>query len=176
MKKISMVLAVLLVATALASTTFAFGPGGGWGRGHRGEGTCYGQGGGIAVANQLNLTTEQTEKINPLRESHQKDIKPIQDKMFSKRGELRLLWLQTSPDQNKIVAVQKEIRNLRDQLQDKETSHRFAALQVLTPEQQTKIQAYGAGRGMGGGRFAGGPGGPGSGPKFGPGAGPCVNW
>jgi len=177
MKRISMVFAVVVVATALASTTFAFGPGGGgWGRGHHGQEACFDQRGDMAAMNQLNLTAEQIEKIKVLRETHVKDIKPIRDKMFSKRGELRLLWLQTSPDQHKIMAMQKEIRSLRDQLEDKQTSQRLAVFNVLTPEQQTKAQAYGAGRGnYGGGRFAGGPGGPGSGPKFGPGAHPCGN-
>jgi len=68
--------------------------------------------------------------------------------MFSKRGDLRLLWLQTSPNQAKITAVQKEIRSLRDQIQDKRTSQRLAVFDVLTPEQRTKAQAYGAGKGF----------------------------
>lgn len=88
--------------------------------------------------------------------------------MFSKRSELRLLWLQTNPDQAKITAVQKAIRSLRDQIQDKRTSQRLAVFNVLTPEQQTKAQAYGAGKGFGpgGGQSAGGLGsGPGNGPR-----------
>ena len=168
MKRLSMAFAAVLIATALASTTYAFGPGGGWGRGHGGR-ACFNQGGDIPGAAQLNLTAEQTEKIRTLREAHLKDVKPLQDKMFSKRGELRLLWLQTNPDQDKIRAAQKEIRSLRDQIDDKRTSHRLAALKLLTPEQQTKVQAYGAGRGFGGGR------GPGGSPGFGPGAGPRGN-
>ena len=91
--------------------------------------------------------------------------------MFSKRGELKLLWLQKTPDQEKITAVQKEIGSLRDQMQDKMTSHRLAMFNVLTPEQRTKVQAFVAGKGFGpraGGCGAGGPG-------FGPGAGPRGN-
>jgi len=175
MKKLSTVFVAVLIVAALASTNFAYGWDGGWGRG-QGRGACYDQGnaGDISAASQLNLTTEQTEKIKALREAHLKDIKPLQDKMFSKRGDLRLLWLQTSPNQAKITAVQKEIRSLRDQIQDKRTNQRLAVFNVLTPEQKTKAQAYGAGKGFGpgGGRCAGGPG---SGPGFGPGYGPRGN-
>lgn len=180
MKKLSMVFVAVLIATALASTTFAYGWGGGWGRG-QGRGTCIGgpgYEGDIPAASQLGLTADQTSKIKALREAHLQDIKPLQDKMFSKRGELKLLWLQTKPDQEKIMAVQKEIRSLRDQMQDKRTSQRLAVFNILTPEQQTKAQTF-MGRGFGpggGGRCAGGPGGPGGGPGFGPGGGPRGNW
>ena len=173
MKKVSMAFAAVLLSTALAASAFAFGPGGGWGRGHGGW-PCYNQGAGpIPAAAQLNLTEEQTEKIRALREAHLKDVKPLQEKMFSKRGDLRLLWLQANPDQGKILALQKEIRSLRDQMDDKRISHRLAVLKVLTPEQQAKAQAYGAGRGFGGRPCIGGPGG---GQGFGPGLGPRGNW
>jgi len=171
MKKLSMVFLAVLIATALASTTLVYGWGGGWGRGHA-RGACAGgpgDGGDIQSIPELGLTAEQTAKIKDLRETHLKDIKPLQDKMFSKRGELRLLWLQTNPDREKIAAVQKEIGSLRDQMQDKSTSQRLAMLNILTPEQRTKVQAFAAEKGFGpgkGGRGAGCPGGgPGAGPR-----------
>jgi Spy/CpxP family protein refolding chaperone len=84
--------------------------------------------------------------------------------MFSKRGDLRLLWLQQNPNQDKILAGQKEIRNLRDQMQDKMTVYRLNVLKVLTPEQQEKVKSsrmgHGFGPGMrgGAGMHGGGPG------------------
>ena len=176
MKKLTMVFFAVLIASALASTTFAYGWGGGWGRGH-GRGACDGGPGydrDIQAIPELGLTAEQTAKIRDLREENLKDIKPLRDKMFSKRGELKLLWLQKTPDREKITAVQKEIGSLRDQMQDKRTSHRLAMFNVLTPEQRTKVQALAAekGFGRGGGVF-----GPcdGSGPRSGPGGGPRGN-
>jgi Spy/CpxP family protein refolding chaperone len=173
MKKLIMTLVTVIAVTAFAASALAFGPG--WGRGH-GGGPCYG--GDITALSELNLTAEQTAKTNALREAHLKDIKPLQDKMFSKRGELKLLWLQTNPDKDKIITVQKEIRTLRDQMQDKMTSYRLDVLKVLTPEQQEKLKSLkmrrGFGPGMGGGRgWHGGPGmGPGGGaPGMGPGGG-----
>jgi Spy/CpxP family protein refolding chaperone len=160
MKKVVLTLMAVLVMVAITTTSFAYG----WGQGMRGgRGPGYGncQSGDLQGLAALNLTADQEAKIKSLRESQLKETKPLQDKMFSKRGELRLLWLQQNPDKEKITAVQKEIRSLRDQLQDKQTNHRLAVLKVLTPEQQTKVQAFGAGRGFGHGK------------GFGPGGGGC---
>ena len=152
MKKLTMTLVTVLVVMALSSYAFAYGPGSG--RGHGGA-DCYGP--DRSVLSQLNLTPEQTAKINALREANMRETKPLKDKMFSKRGDLRLLWLQTNPDQNKIMAAQKEIRVIRDQMQDKTTAYRLEVLKVLTPEQQEKMKSFKMGRGFGPG-MKGGPG------------------
>ena len=98
-----------------------------------------------ALAN-LDLTSEQSEKIQALREAHQKEIMPIQTKLFTKRAELRLLWMQTKLDSEKIKTKQKEIHDLRGQLQEKKTDFRLEFLNILTPEQHTKLLAQGLGR------------------------------
>ncbi len=177
MKKLAITFVALLTIAALTASAFAFGPGWGrgYGRGHHGEGDCYGA--DLTAAPGLNLTTEQTAKINALREVHLKDVKPIQDKMFSKRGDLRLLWLQKNPDQEKIVQTQKEIRTLRDQMQDKKDNYRLKMFKVLTPEQKEKLNAYRPGRGFGPGMR--GDGGPQGGYGYhggGPGMGMRGNW
>jgi Spy/CpxP family protein refolding chaperone len=84
--------------------------------------------------------------------------------MFAKRGDMRLLWLDKNPNDDKIMATQKELQSLRDQMQDRMTAHRLAVLKILTPEQQSAMQSYG-GRGMGMGR--------GFGMGFGAGQGGC---
>lgn len=168
MKKLVMTLVAAIVVTAFTASAFAFGPG--WGRGHGG---CSYSGPDEKAFSGLNLTAEQTAKINALRESFLKDTKPLKDKLFSKRGDLRLLWLQTNPDQDKILAVQKEIRALRDQMQDRMTTQRLEMLKVLTPEQQEKVKSFRMGRGFGPG-MKGGPGFQGGGP--GPGMGMRGNW
>lgn len=150
MKKLMTVVAVIALAAVVASPAMAY----------RGMGMGYGHGPGnvadVAAARGLDLTGEQTEKINALREAHLKEIKPLQDQIYSKSGEMRLLWLAKTPDQEKILALQKEGRTLRDQLSDKFTTYRLAVQKVLTPEQLAKVQAYGIGHGMG--RMGGGPG------------------
>jgi Spy/CpxP family protein refolding chaperone len=84
---------------------------------------------------------------------------------------MRLLWLERTPDQKKILTVQKEVRTLRDQLYDKRTAYWLEANKILTPEQQTKLQAYGAGRDYGSGKGMRGRGGMGMGPGMGQGMG-----
>ncbi|MBA4423618.1 MAG: hypothetical protein C0390_11085, partial [Syntrophus sp. (in: bacteria)] len=86
-------------------------------------------------------------------DAQSKDIKPLQEQMFAKRDELRKLWLEPNPDQGKITAAQKEMRSVRDQMQDKMTAFRLESLKVLTPAQQEKAKSfaagYSAGRGNG---------------------------
>jgi zinc resistance-associated protein len=143
MKKVMTIVAVIALAAVVASPAMAY----------RGMGGGYGSGPGniadIAAARGLNLTAEQTEKINAMRAAHLKDMQPLQDQMVTKSRELRTLWLATTPDQEKINALQKEVRNLRDQLTDRMTGYRLEARKILTPEQLAKVQSdYGMGRGM----------------------------
>jgi len=154
MKKLMTMIAVIALVAIMVSPAAA------WKGGMRGD---YGSGIDDRMAANLNLTAEQTAQIKSLQEAQLKEIQPLQNKLYSKRSELRLLWLQQSPDQSKITAADREIRALRDQIQDKMTSHRLATFKILTPEQQTKLQAYGAGRGYGSGKGMRGYGGMGMG-------------
>jgi len=155
MKKVMWsVIAVLFVA-AVATSAFAFG----WGRGP-GYGPCgRGDFGGPAG---LNLAPEQMAKFKEMREAQWKEMKPLREQMFAMRDAIRKLWLDTNPDQAAIAAAQKEMRSLRDQIQDKTTAFRLEALKTLTPEQQDKIRASfsergsGPRRGMGPGGCGGG--------------------
>lgn len=141
-KTVTMMVAAVALAAIVASPAAAY----------RGMGVGYGSGPGnvsdIGATRGLDLTTEQMQKINDLREAHLKEIKPLQDQMLSKNEELRSLWLAATPDQDKITALQKDARVLRDQLTDKMTVYRLEARKVLTPEQLTKVQSYGMGQGM----------------------------
>ncbi|MEW6333666.1 MAG: Spy/CpxP family protein refolding chaperone [Thermodesulfobacteriota bacterium] len=161
MQKLMVTLVALMVTAMIATTALAFGPGRGPGYGPCGRGDFGGYGG-------IELTADQKTKMNELREAHYKDVRPLRDQMFTKRDELRKLWLEPNPDQAKIAAAQKEMRAVRDQMQDKMTAFRLDALKVLTPEQREKAKSfaagYEAGRGYGPGR------GYGKGRGFGPGS------
>ncbi len=89
---------------------------------------------------KLNLTETQKSRLKSLRESHVKEIRPLQEQIFGKGGDLRLLWLQPNPDKEKISALQKEIRSLREQMQEKATAQRLDVLNILTAEQQERIR------------------------------------
>jgi Spy/CpxP family protein refolding chaperone len=136
MKKMSIAAAVLLM---VAVTTFAMaGPRRAFfdGKGHLDH----------AVIEGLELTSEQTEKIQGLHESAKKEITPIKAQLATKRAEMRLLWTQTTLDADKIKATQKEIQALRTQIRDTKTDIRIAFRNLLTPEQTSKLLASGFGR------------------------------
>jgi len=172
MKKISLMAACLLV---LASATWVMA-------GPRGMGGWSGGDTWCPAASQmanLNLSTEQSEKIRGLRESFLKEITPIRTQLLTKKAELKLLWIQTGLDADKIRSAQKEIHGLIGQMQEKTTDFRLAFRNILTPEQTTQFLAQGVGRNMGfnkWGRGGGPDGGPGSGKGPGPGRAPGRCW
>ena len=139
MKKLTFILTAVAVGLLLTSQAFAWGPGPGKGRGSCRE----------AGLERLNLTQDQETKIEALRDANDKAIKPLREKMFDKSVELRRLWLQANPDKDKINAAQKELRTLRDEMQDKVTALRFEIRKVLTPEQNEKLANMSWGRGPG---------------------------
>jgi Spy/CpxP family protein refolding chaperone len=163
MKKVMLTAMAVLFVAAVATSAFAFG----WGRGP-GYGPCAR--GDFQGPAGLNLTAEQKTKIKEMRETQWQEMKPLQEQMFSKRNEIRKLWLESNPDQAKITAVQKEMRSFRDQMEDRMTAYRLEAVKVLTPEQREKMGSFGQGRGPGHGHGRGhgfGPGAPGGAGCFG---------
>lgn len=161
MKKFKITLMAVVAGLLLTSQVFAWGPGFGphWGRGY---GYCS-----EAGLDRLNLTDEQKTKIDALQTATERELRPVREKMFDKSVELRRLWLQANPDKDKINAAQKEMRTLRDQMQDKTTATRLEMRKLLTPEQQEKLAGFGWGRGSGFGPRGGWRGNGGRGPGMG---------
>ncbi len=167
MKKITLTLTTVAAVLLLASQVFAWGPGSGMGRGY---GPCR-----QAGLERLNLTDNQKVNIEALQDAHDKATRPLRDKIFDQSVALRKMWLQTNPDKDKIAAAQKELRTLRNEMEDKDTAVRLAIHKVLTPEQNEKLANTGWGRGSGFGPRGGmrdhGGFGPGHGAGYGPGLG-----
>ena len=159
-KTLTIITMLLFLAVAVSPSLAARGRG--MGPGGPGGGGCIDP----TVLKELNLTAEQKAKISALREAHLKEVKLLHDKLFSLKGDLRLLWLEKNPDREKIAAKRKEIRGLRDQLQDKRDAYFLEVLNVLTPEQKESFRAACPGGGHGpemwhGRDYGHGPGGPG---------------
>lgn len=167
MRKLTLTLTAVAVGLLLTSQAFAWGPGPGKGRGY---GSCR-----EAGLERLNITDAQKAKIEALQDANDKATKPIREKVFDKSVELRRLWLQANPEKDKIIAAQRELRTLRDQMQEKMTVLRLEIRKVLTPEQNEKLANTGWGRGPGFGPRGGmrGHGGFGSGHGPGLGMGMC---
>jgi Spy/CpxP family protein refolding chaperone len=118
MKKTVVMMSMVLVMALVASAAFA-GP---WG------GRFYGVGPMVP-----NLTPEQSQQILALQQAHHEKITPIQQELWSKKMELRGLWLTQNPDQAKVNALQKEIFELVDQLQQESNNLRAQILKVIAP-------------------------------------------
>ena len=168
MKKLLTVMAVMLLVAAVAVPSFAQR---GW-RGY-GDSPCK----EITKVTGLNLTAEQKTRLTEMEKAHLKDVKPLQDKLFSRQGDLRLLWLEKNLDQARITTTEKEVRSLRDQIHDKRNSYQWAVYKMLTPDQRERLRNYGPagcfGSGFGPGRGHGRGPADGFGPGRGPG-GPCM--
>ena len=87
------------------------------------------------AASNLNLTAEQSNPLQTLRETYLNEVTPLQNQIFGKRAELRMLWAQQNPDQTAITAKQKEILELQQQLQEKSTKYQLDCRNALTSEQ-----------------------------------------
>ena len=93
--------------------------------------------------NLLNLTPEQQSKLQTLRENFQKETVFLRNSLKVKRLELRTLWTVPAPEKDKIIAKQKELNDLRTQLQMKMIDFRLAARSYLTPDQAARVGMWG---------------------------------
>ncbi len=148
MKKLS----ILTVAILFFSASLSFAQPWGGGRGP-GFGRPY-------IDPSLNLTQEQADKLQKMQESYLKEITPLQNRLFTRRAEMRLLWEDANPDREKLLEKQKEVNDIQRQIEEKATMHRLELQAVLTPEQRAGMIdcAPGGGWNRGpGGRNRGGP-------------------
>jgi Spy/CpxP family protein refolding chaperone len=138
MKKI--IIAIVMVAV-LATAGLAVAQGSEKGPGMKSHYGPYPRGArsaSLSPWSHLNLTPDQVEKIKALRESSFKEKIPLQNELMRERVELKALWMQINPDEQKILAKQKEINTLRAQIEEKATKNRLEMRRLLTPEQQAK--------------------------------------
>jgi Spy/CpxP family protein refolding chaperone len=88
------------------------------------------------------LTAEQSAQIEALRDGFLKEIEPLQKELFAKQTDLSTLWSSPTSEPSAISAKQKEIFNLKAQLQEKGTNLALEIRKVLTPEQLARLPAF----------------------------------
>jgi Spy/CpxP family protein refolding chaperone len=163
-KKTKMSLAVVLalaISLGLAASSWAR-PGGGMGCGMMGA---------------MNLTPDQAGKFFDLKEKFHSDTAELRKKMMVGRAELAALWKAEKPDEKAIQAKQKELNDIRGQMQQKHVSFQMEARKIdpqLGQGMGKGMRGHGGGMGhgccpMGG---PGGGAGPGGCPMVGPGGPP----
>jgi zinc resistance-associated protein len=139
--KMSLVVLLALALTAgLAASSWARPWGGGMGCGMMGA---------------MNLTPDQAGKLFDLKQKFMNDTAAVRKQMVVKHAELAALWKAATPDEKAIVAKQKELNALKDQMQEKSVAFRLEARKIA-PQ---LAQGFGHGMGMGGHGMGMGPGG-----------------
>ena len=148
----------LLALMALATASLAVGPGpdAGTNPGQAGGGPGWQKGPGAGLggghgrmASYLNLSKEQQDALRALRKQQWEELKPLRDQMSQKRQEMRDLYTNPATNDATIIAKQKELNLLRQQMQDKAVQFRLQHRRIFTPEQLTKLKEmpYGHGKG-----------------------------
>jgi Spy/CpxP family protein refolding chaperone len=96
----------------------------------------------------LNLTPEQKATFREMRRKFMGENAQLIGALVTKRLELRSLWTDTNSNPEAILAKEKELRDLQNQMRDKVVQGLLEARKTLTPEQLSKFGAnWGMGRG-----------------------------
>lgn len=84
---------------------------------------------------RLNLTEEQNEKIQEIREAYRRDTLSWRNELMIKRFHLRDLMgdLQAAPE--RILNQQREISEMEAKIQERTILFQFELRKILTPEQ-----------------------------------------
>lgn len=82
------------------------------------------------------LTQEQIDRLQEMNERYLREIAPLQNRLFTKRAEIRLLWEEVNPDREKIMEKQGEALEIRKRIDQRAIMHRLESHSILTPEQR----------------------------------------
>lgn len=171
MKKAMIVLGSFILVAAVAATAFSWGPGSGKGRHMKDfsdRGQAYNE---RYCAVYEKLTEEQKAKIEELDRKFYDDTVELRDKLRMKTTELGTILNDKEPDVAKAKALQKEISDLRGDLDAKKLDHQIEARKIV-PDMGS---GCGYGRGVASRTFEGGPGMGFNKGMRGSGPGPCWN-
>jgi Spy/CpxP family protein refolding chaperone len=92
---------------------------------------------------RLNLTPEQKTKFQELRRRFIAENAQLIGAVIAKKLELKSLWTDPKADSQAILAKEKELRALQNQMKDKIVQYRLEARSSLTPEQIEKLGLMG---------------------------------
>src|SRR5574340_209919 len=81
------------------------------------------------------MPAEAARQFTDLRQAAERIEAHFRVLLVAKRLELQSLWTDPKADPNAILAKEKELRNLKDQMMDKVVQMKLEARKFLTPEQ-----------------------------------------
>ena len=128
MKKASVIIIVLIVSMALAAAVYALPP-------EKGPGSHK----KFGFKKYLNLSDEQLAKMKDLRNRFRDETRDLRYSLAIKRLEMRKLFTDPKTDDATLLAKQREISKLRQQLSDKRAQMKIEWRKILTPDQIAKL-------------------------------------
>jgi Spy/CpxP family protein refolding chaperone len=100
---------------------------------------------------RLDLDQKQKASLHALHQKFKGETAQLIGELVTKRIELRLLWSDPKADSEAILAKEKELRDLQNQMRDKIVQYKLEFRKILKPEQIEKLGSMG-GMGFGFGR------------------------
>jgi len=128
MKKTSIIIIAVLVSLALVASVYAAPSDDKPGHGKK-----------FGFKKYLNLSDEQLAKMKELRNRFRNETRDLRYGLAIKRLEMRKLFTDPKTDDATLLAKQKEISKLRQQLSDKRARMKIEWRKILTPEQIAKL-------------------------------------
>jgi Spy/CpxP family protein refolding chaperone len=98
-----------------------------------------------APEKEPSLTPEQQMKFQELTQKFNEETAALKGSLLGKRLELQALWSNPKTEPNTIMAKEREMRDLQNQMDEKTLQHKLETRKLLTPEQ---ISQFGQSMGM----------------------------
>ena len=140
MKRLITTAAVAVLFVSFA-TVAAAGDRRGRGRSHHKKGDHV-----MKLFGELDLTAEQQAAIKKIHTEARAETKPLHEEMRSLKDEMREEWGTMAPDEDRILALHKQIHAIKGQLGVLRIETRMDTLNVLTAEQREDLASLKAER------------------------------
>ena len=133
MKRLITTAAVAVLFVSFA-TVAAAGDRRGRGRSHHKKGDHV-----MKLFGELDLTAEQQAAIKKIHTEARAETKPLHEEMRSLKDEMREEWGTMAPDEDRILALHKQIHAIKGQLGVLRIESRIDTMNVLTPGQREQL-------------------------------------
>ena len=151
----AVLISTLALVTAYAQKTRG-GNGSGYGNGNGafepGEGPgCPGGRGmhkhgkgdrGMRWIEQVDLTDAQKSQIDTIREEKKTQAAPLRESVRALKEQMRVQWQADVPSEGEILALHRQIHDIKGQLAELRIQTRIDVIAVLTPEQRAEAQQF----------------------------------
>lgn len=134
MKKTAMIITLIFTTITIAGTALAWGPCGSKGNGfNRGNGYSKGFAGncqGFGNPDLAGLTQEQQDQLAKLRQDFIDQTAPLRIDLVAKHKEMQILWQTTAPGKDELLALNRQISDLKSQMAEKRIDFMLKAKEI----------------------------------------------